>query len=370
MKDFYKKHKDDFKFAWEVELMVTDDNYTPLFGDTLPFDRLQDILNSVPVNDIPYVVEKYKGSGVRPYYIEGYDAGYEGEKVRSVFVKGIEIRTPISFTINDSVQSFATYYDKMQTAIEGEKLHLTCFGNHPFQPAFKGERGRRSVIEWTSAEVATTTHGLVVNISLPDALEAKLDRQKLDIRFSYAAPTMVLFAGNTPFRNGELWKPDGRQAYSDRSYRRSFVRNTVYYRDEHHNRKEVTLFDMTNDLNMYRAFAALSLGIILSDEEVPVIPDRFSKENIRRVTKHGYDAQLMNRHFEEAAAETVAHRVLDLVSTALKQHGFDTAMVNPLWKQVEEKEMPAHRTIQAYNEGGSIQSVLKSRSQLIRLTRE
>jgi hypothetical protein len=317
------------------------------------------------VDDIPYLIEKYTGSGLRPYYVEGYDAGYEGDKVRSVTVKGIEIRTPVTFSINDSVNSFAGYYNKMQEVMERHDLHLTCFGNHPFQPAFKGNRGRRDVIDWASAETAMTTHGLVINISLPDKLEEKLDREKLNNRFSYAAPTMVLFAGNTPFRKGELWKPDGRQAFSDRSYRRSFVRNTVYYRDEHHHRKEVTLFDMTNNLSLFKAYEALSLGIILSDRDVPVIPDRFSKENLRRVTKEGYDAKFMNRHFEEVAAEVVARDVLDMCSKSLAHYGFDENTLAPLWNMVQARRMPAHDTIDAYHAGGSIQSVLKARSRLI-----
>ena len=365
MNDIYAKHADQFKFGWEVELMITDDGFTPLFGDNLPFERTQQILNMVEVNELSYLKEKYAGSGLRPYYVEGYDAGYENDTVRSVIVKGIEIRTPISFSIEDAVASFENYYAKMQQVMTGEGLHLSCFGNHPFQPPFKGERGQRGLINWASAEVAMTTHGLVINISLPDDLEARLDRERLNNRFSFAAPAMVLFAGNTPFKNGELWNPDGQQGFSERSYRRSFVRDTVYYRDDQNHRKEVTLFDMTNDLSLYAAYAALSLGIILSEEDVPVIPDRFSKENVRQVAKLGYKAGLINRYFEPLRPEAVGDQVLTMSAKALACHGFNEELLNPLWNNLERRELPAQQIVNAYHTGESIQSILKDRSQLI-----
>ena len=368
MNDIYATSAKEFKFGWEVELMITDEDFMPLFGQNLPFEKLQGIIDSVQVENLPYLKEKYKGSGLRPYYVEGYDAGYEGDKVRGVVVKGIEIRTPIAFSISDSVASFENFYNKMQKVMHNHKLRMTCFGNHPFQPVFKGERGERNLMNWASAEVAMTTHGLVINISLPDALESRLDREKLNNRFSFAAPAMVLLAGNTPFKDGTLWKHDGRQAFSERSYRRSFVRDTVYYRDDQHHRKEVTLFDMTNDLLMYAAYAALSLGIILSEADAPVIPDRFSKENIRRVIRMGYDTQLMNRYFEPMLPEFVVEETLTLCSEALKRHGFDVATLNPLWNLLKQRRMPAHGTIDAYDRnGGSIQAVLRDRSTLLPL---
>lgn len=367
MTDFYKANQDKFKFGWEVELMVTDQNYNPLFGDAIPFEFIQDTLNTVQVNEISYLKEKYEGSGLFPYYVEGYDAGYENDKVRNVTVKGIEIRTPIDFSIEDSVESFRSYYDKMQEAVEAKGLHLTCFGNHPFQPAFKGERAKRSLIDWTSAETAMTTHGLVINISLPDELENKLNREQLINRFAYAAPTMILFAGNTPFRKGELWKPEGQQGYSDRSYRRSFVRDTVYFRDDQNNRKEVTLFDMTNDLNMYAAYAALSLGIILSDKELPYIPDRFSKENVSRVSRFGYQSALLDRHFDTMSPADVAETVLTFCAESLTKYGFNAQLLQPLWVLLNKRELPAETTLREYSQSGSIKSILKSRTQLIRM---
>lgn len=367
MNDFYAKSADHFKYGWEVELMVTNKEFTPLYGDNIPFDSLHEVLASVPVDDIGYLKEKYVGSGLRPYYIEGYDAGYDGSKVRNVHVKGIEIRTPVTFSIEESVRVFEDYYTRMNQVMEKMGLHLSCFGTHPFQPAFKGERGRRSVIDWASAETAMTTHGLVINISLPDAMEATLDRDALNNRFSYASPAMVLFSANTPFKDGALWQPGGQQAFSERSFRRSFTRNTVYYRDDQHHRKEITLFDMTNNLSLYSAYAALSLGIILSEEQLPVIPDRFSKENIRRVTLQGYEATLMDRHFLPMKAEDVAHRVLSMCTASLVKHGFKESLLAPLWAQLERKETPAHRIIAEFNKSKSIQSVLENRSQLVRM---
>jgi hypothetical protein len=365
MTDFYRSNNDKFKFGWEVELMVTDNDYNPLFGNSIPFNTIQDTINTVQVNEISYLKEKYKGSGLYPYYVEGYDSGYENNRVRDVTVKGIEIRTPIEFSIEDSIKSFNDYFYKIQNVVESKGQHLSCFGNHPFEPAFVGDRGQRDLINWTSAETAMTTHGLVINISLPDELEAKLNRETLINRFSYAAPTMILFAGNTPFRDGVLWRPNGIQGYSDRSYRRSFVRDTIYFRDDQNYRKEITLFDMTNDLNMYAAYAALSLGIILSNKELPFIPDRFSKENVSRISRFGYNTALIDRHFNEMMPEKIAETVLNMCEQSLEEYGFDTGLLNPLWKILNLRELPAHETIRQYQKTGSIQSILKDRTKLI-----
>lgn len=366
MNRFYEDHSKEFKFGWEVEIMLTDNNYTPLFGDNLPFSLVQDVLSSIKTEEFTYLKEKYIGSGLTPYYIEGYDAELVNNTVRNVIVKGIEIRTPISFSIEESISLFEYYYNKAAISMEKKGLRLSCFGNHPFQPAFKGDRGNRSVIGWASAEVAMTTHGLVINISLPDDLEIHLDRESLNNRFAFSAPAMVLLAGNTPFRLGELWRPHGDPAISDRSYRRSFVRNTVYYRDDQHYRKEVTLFDMNNDLSLYSAYAAMSLGIILSFEELPVIPDRFSKENVRRVALHGYDAQLVDRHFDSLSPAEVAEKTLSVSARALTRHGFSEALLNPLWRLLSARKTPAEALIRSHENGASLISLIKSKSTLIR----
>jgi len=366
MTNFFKEHADRFKFGWEAELMITDKDFNPLFGESMPFERLRDTLIAMPVQDVDYLYEKYTGSGLRPYYIEGYDADYDQDKTTRLDVKGVEIRTPIAFSIDDSVGSFETLYLDLQKKLRAQELELCCFGNHPFQKAYKGERGHRDVIGWASAEVAMTTQGLAINISLPDAMEAKLNREALNLRFSYAAPVMVLLAANTPFRKGELWKPAGRQAYSDRSYRRTFVRNTIYYRDDQHHRKEVTLFDMTNDLSMHAAYAALSLGIILSDAEVPVVPDRFSKENVRQAALWGYDATFIDRHFDAYRPQDVAKNVLNFAGQALDRHGFGAHYLEPLWRLAEGRKVQAQNTVDAFYTLGSIQDVLRSRTDLIK----
>ncbi|SCX35130.1 glutamate-cysteine ligase family protein [Agrobacterium rosae] len=365
MTTFFKDHADKFKFGWEAELMITDNNFNPLFGDTMPFGVLRDTLSAMPVPDIDYLLEKYVGSGLRPYYIEGYDADYYEDRTTRLDVKGVEIRTPITFSIEDSVRSFETLYKDLQKRLRLLDLEVCCFGNHPFQKAYIGARGHRDIIGWASAEVAMTTQGLAINISLPDALEVDLDREALNLRFSYAAPVMVLLAANTPFRKGELWRPSGRQAYSDRSYRRTFVRNTIYYRDDQHHRKEITLFDMTNDLAMHVAYAALSLGIVLSKEPVPVVPDRFSKENVRQAALLGYDAVFIDRHFDVSAPQDVASRVLTLAGVALEHHGFGAHYLAPLWRLVEAREVQAQNTLDAFHELGSIQGVLRSRANLL-----
>ncbi|MCO8310853.1 MULTISPECIES: glutamate-cysteine ligase family protein [Pseudomonas] len=365
MSTFYELNSDKFKFGWEAEVMVTDHDYNPLFGDKMPFEILRDSVNSITNESADYLVEKYTGSGQGPYYLEGYDTETSGKVASRVDVKGVEIRTPIDFSIEQSVQSFERLYNSLQAKVSKAGLRLCCHGNHPFQPAYVGEKGERDLIGWSSAEVAMTTQGLAINISMPDDRENALDRLALDLRFSYAAPVMVILAANTPFRLGELWTPMGVQAHSERSYRRTFTRNTIYYRDDQHHRKEITLFDATNDLRMHAAYAALSLGIILSDAEFPILPDRFSKENIRRVAQFGYDAVLVDRNFGEFNPADAVSMVLGAAAAALTRNGFNADLLNPLWALRDQRITQAQRTVERYLQLGSIQNVLRENSELV-----
>ncbi len=363
---FFTQHKEEFKFGWEVELMVTDSNFTPLFGKTLPFEKVMRIISSLDLPVIDYLEAKYVGSGQNCCYVEGFETKVSNDLVKSVDVKGIEIRTPISFSIPDSVNQFEQCYLKVHKGFQLHELEITCFGNHPFQPHYSGPRLKRSIVDWASAEVAMTTHGLAINISLPERLEKKLNREKLECRFSYAAPIMVLFSADTPFRMGQPWKYGNNICFSERSYRRSFTRNTFYLRNHENYRKEITLFDMTNELNRYLAYASLSLGIILSNRDFPVIPEHFSRENVRRVAVNGYGATLVDRNFATLYPSQVAREVLSACCESLQEYNFDSCYLDILWDDLDKELIPAQSTLEKFEKSNSIQEILRQRSNLIK----
>ncbi|WP_445491540.1 glutamate-cysteine ligase family protein [Niallia sp. 03133] len=361
---FFEKNDNEFKMGLEVELMLTDKSYTPLHVSDLPFDKMKNVLENTEGSSLEYLVTKYPGANSRPYYLEGYDFVNKSGEFTSLDVKGIEISTPIAFTISDLMDSFQVLYKNIQTSCLTEGMNCVCFGTHPAKLDYEGPRGVRGIQEWASAEVAMTTFGIHVNASLPLSLEKKLNREELHYRFNYVSPAFVLFSANTPFRHGEVWDLGNTIGKSDRSYRRTFTRDTLYFRDDQNYRKEVTLFDMTNSLELIQAYTALTLGIMLDETPFPYLPDTFSKHNIQEVSKFGYKANLVNRQFQKFKPEALAEDVLLRAAKSLDKYSLGSHYLQPLNELLKARKVPADFMLSDFNKQKDVKELFKSYSHL------
>lgn len=333
--------RDTFNYGLEYEVLVTDRDFNLLHWHDLPYEMLRDVLLSIDVPPLDYLKTKYPGSSRMPYYLEGYDITSSEGAFKTLQVKGIEIATPIYHNIDDLMQGLKHLYGIVQKRLQQFGYNTSCFGTYPVDFDYEGPRGQRSPAKWASAEVAMTTAGIHVNLSMPDKLEEQLDREATLLRFQYAAPVLALLSANTPFRRGKPWDLDGRIGKSDRTWRRSFTRSTLYFRDDQRFRKELTIFDITNNPRLIAGYTAICMGLLLDTTEFPIVTQSISHENVRRVAQFGYSAQLIDRNFYPFDLDHMVDDVLSRALKGLESVGIDTSHLTPLFQLAAARRTPA-----------------------------
>lgn len=355
---------DTFKMGLELELMLTDEHFNALHADSIPFSLGKKVIANTEAEHLDYLMIKYPGSAQLPYYCEGYDLFDNSGQFTDLDVKGIEISTPIAFSFPELIEHVQHYYKNIEESLRAENLRPVCFGTHPVDLDYEGQRGTRSVESWTAAEVAMTTFGIHVNLSMPLALEKNLDRENLYYKFNYAAPALVALSANTPLRRGKPWMVGSVIGKSERSFRRTFVRNVLYFRDDQNFRKEVTPFDMTHRLDLIAAYTAVCLGLMLDPSPFPWMPDTFAQMNIREVAKFGYAASISDRHFRYSPCADVVHDVLARATNGLESNGLDSAWIAPLVAMADIKRCPADDVIDELQSGTTLSEIFRHRSML------
>jgi hypothetical protein len=350
-----------FHFGLEFETILTDDGFRPLSHEELSFERLRDLVKATDMPSYDYLHLKYPGSDRRNYYLEGYDFTDDAGAFDGLDVKGVEITTPVADSIDECLRELTKLYGVLADVLHREGLRCSCYGTFPGDD-YAGRQGVRDEIAWPAAEVAMTTFGIHVNISLPDRLEADLDRRRVRFAFEYFAPALVALSGDTPVRP----RPDSDdpQFVSERSYRRSFTRRPMYFRDDQHYRKEITLFDMTNSLPLIGGYLAVCLGLLLDDQDVPFLPPSFADANVRAVAQHGYTATILDRRFRSTPVAELVDQAVERAAKALASHGMSTNPLEPLGELATARRSPADDTIARWRADPSMASLLRARAQL------
>ncbi|WP_189165862.1 glutamate-cysteine ligase family protein [Sphaerisporangium melleum] len=333
----------------EFEYQLVSADGRPQHWKELSFPLLKDVIarSDAPSND--YMAVKYPGSDRRSFYLEGYDLTDQHGEIVDLHVKGIEISTPIASDVYEQQEHLVRHYGQMQSLLAEVGLRGSAYGAHRSREEYRGPRGGRGVEGWSAAETAMMTWGIHVNVSFPDDVEARLDRDRLRAKFDWFGPALVLLSANTPVRGDGPWTVDGVVGKSERSYRRSFTRRPMYFRDDQHNRKEVTCFDVTNRLDLIRGYSALVTGLMLEEGEFEYVAGPFADHNMRLAGLHGYRAPLLDRHFQPVNAGALVDNALDRAAKGLAGQGLDDEALAALRTLAAERRCPADDTLDAWH---------------------
>lgn len=339
---------DAYRMGIEFEYQLVSAEGRPQHWKDLSFPLLKDVIakSNAPSND--YMAVKYPGSDQRSFYLEGYDLTDDGGEVLDLHVKGIEISTPIAADVYEQQEYLVQHYEEMQGLLAEAGLRGSAYGAHRSREEYEGPRGGRGVEGWAAAETAMMTWGIHVNVSFPDAVEARLDRDYLHAKLDWFAPALILLSANTPVRGEGPWTVDGVAGKSERSYRRSFTRRPMYFRDDQHHRKEVTCFDITNRLDLIRGYSALVAGLMLEGGEIEYVASPFADHNMRLASLHGYQAPLLNRHFQPVDTGALVDDALDRAAKGLAGQGLDDVALDALRHLAAERRCPADDTLDAW----------------------
>ncbi|MFE9552325.1 glutamate-cysteine ligase family protein [Streptomyces sp. NPDC006692] len=337
-----------YRMGIEFEYQLVDADGQPQHWKDLSFPVLKDVIakSNAPSND--YMAVKYPGSNQRSFYLEGYDLTDERGEITDLHVKGIEISTPVATDVYEQQEYLVQHYEEMQTLLAEVGLRGSAYGAHRSTEEYRGPRGGRGVEGWAAAETAMMTWGIHVNVSFPEAVEAGLDRDYLHAKFDWFGPALILLSANTPVRGEGPWTVDGVVGKSERSYRRSFTRRPLYFRDDQYFRKEVTCIDITNRLDLVRGYTALVSGLMLEKGEFEHVASPFADQNMRQAAIHGYQAPLIDRHFQPVDAGALVDDALDRAAKGLADQGLDTSALDALRDLADRRRCPADDTLDTW----------------------
>lgn len=355
---------DDYRMGVEFEYQVTAADGTPRHWRELSFPVLKEVIakSHAPSND--YMAVKYPGSDRRSFYLEGYDLTDTAGAITDLHVKGIEISTPIAQDVFEQQAYLVQHYQEMQALLAEIGLRGSAYGAHLSQEEYRGPRGDRSVEGWAAAETAMMTWGIHVNVSFPESVEAGLDREYLRAKFDWFGPALVLLSANTPVRGQGPWTVEGTVGRSERSWRRSFTRRPLYFRDDQYFRKEVTCFDITNRLDLVRGYSAVVAGLMLEQGEIPYVAAPFADENMRRAALHGYQAPLIDRHFTAVDAGALVDDCLDRAAKGLASQGLDPSALDALRALAQRRRCPADDTLELWHAAPDWSAFLAAQAEL------
>jgi gamma-glutamyl:cysteine ligase YbdK (ATP-grasp superfamily) len=335
------------------------------------FADFQQIIDQLPIYPNDNLQLRVGDAGIRQkrWYIEGFERFDDSENVIDCAVKGIEIRTTIHNSIQETINELTTSFQLLREIAGqyGFTPVLTSFNPYtsvfePQPPLNEYEIKQLQIHpDDNTAYIYMVTYGPDLNLSVADLPLEKL----IDIgqKLTYYSPYLVPFSYSSPFYNGQLW--DG---LSVRTFTRTGRRSAtlVFVAQEEQLIKSIPLltkvaripaevgriefkaFDTCDDFSIYAGLLALLKGLILDESlsERATIPDT----NLHQISaKRGFDDEdIFNK----------ATHVLQAAEVAL-QDDPDRHLLQPLQEMLTQRQTRSHELIKIFQNLSSIEATLK-----------
>lgn len=361
-----------FKFGIEHEVAFL--NFQGKFADfscTKAGDFKQ-IINQLPVYETDYQHLRVGDAGikVKRWYIEGFERYLDSEKVIEHIPKGIEIRTSVHSSIQDTINELTQSFNLL-TEIAGKYGFLpVLISFNPYQNIFTPQPPLNDYElkilhlspEKETAHIPMLTYGPDLNISYTGLSTEQI----IDIgqKLTYYSPYIVPFSYSSPFYQGDLWS-----GLSVRTFMRTGKRPaTMVFLGEHHKiikshpsltkkaripqevgRIEFKAFDSCDDFTIYAGLLALLKGLILDQNLTgrALVPD---------ANLHQISAQ---QGLENPEIFATAETILNMVKLSLAKDS-DRELLAPLERILQTKKTKAHQLISDFQNLGSITKVLQN----------
>jgi gamma-glutamyl:cysteine ligase YbdK (ATP-grasp superfamily) len=321
-------------------------------------------------NDYPQLRVGDAGIKQKRWYIEGFERFADSDEVIDCIPKGIEIRTTIHSDIQSTLTELSASFRLLrEVAAEfGFTAVLTSF--NPYNQVFEPQpplndyeiRYLQSYPDEQTANIYMVTYGPDLNISMEGLSTEKL----IDIgrKLTYYSPYIVPFSYSSPFFNGGLWS-----GLSVRTFLRTGKRPAAIVFVENQaelinsvpaltkiaripaevGRIEFKAFDSCDDFSLYAALLALLKGLIL-DETL------LGRANVPDSALHQISAK---DGFGNEDIYTKAAEVLQAAELVL-EYDPDVKYLQPLKTLLANKQTRSHQLIEAFQNFGSIETVLRT----------
>jgi len=345
---------DKFGFGLETEFLLLDkQSQAPLFCHDLNFEQLLDLLDAIPVADF-----STDGFNIKPlhrlaspYLVEGYYLTDSEMKPLSLLAKGVEVRTPIAATIEQSVSDLKTLYARLQSAVSTIGYDTAIISHHPLVSKFDAPPNYTRHDYWQWALTAMTTMGPDVNISVPTELAEQIDLDALHEKINYYMPSIVAMSLASPIVDGDLWRVRGKIGKSMRTYRRSLWAPLYYIHKEPALRFEFKGFEMATCLNDYKAFFLLCLPLLLDHSLEGKASDATRMYDLGQIAANGVEPYFVR---ERAIA------IMESAEKIAREYGFDRSPLDAFWSRLTSGRLPADDLVDLFVSTGSIPQMMSN----------
>lgn len=335
--------QDSFRFGLEAEFMLASGEFRPLWYKDVTFSKLDSIFESISLEGIPSLEglsPEPPHKKLMPFIVEGYgipDANFE---IHDAYPKGIEIRTPVCTSIDETLSVYEELYERVKTALTPHDLVPVAISHHPVESKFSGPQNKRRHDFWLWAMEVMTTYGPDINVSFPKAISDELfsDLEDLNAKVNYYAPAMAAISLSSPFLNGGPWK-----GKSYRTHRRSIVAPAIELHEDENFRIEFKVFEMTRHVEDFHAYFLLTLALFLDKGLKGRQGTQDRIYDLGAVAKQGIEAEGMKSRISELYLRAPA---------ILKAHGFNPSALERLETRIERNQTPADEMLSLYKDQG------------------
>jgi hypothetical protein len=339
---------DEAKFGIEAEYaLIRPDGRFADFTNTQYCD-VRPIIDALPDYRHPELRVGDAGIRVKNWYVEGDERFDEYGRSTGMTFKGIEIRTPVSPTIDESMATLKNLRSMLAAELRARAWSLATIGFNPctasYEPAYADwEREfHASHLAHCLPEISTLSYGPDLNFSRNGASPQEV--LETVRRLTYYSPYIVPFSFSSPFVGGGLWK-----GLSYRTYRRTGPRPAAlaHLSGPHahplvkeadpasqHLRIEFKAFDMVDDDRLLGELFHLVLGMSLADRgELPGRADAPDRQLHQKVAESAFD---------DDEVHEMAGRIVAVAKDALRASGCgeDLALLEEM---LATRRTPAHR---------------------------
>jgi hypothetical protein len=348
---------EQMKFGMEAEYgLIRPDGRFADFTNT-DYAEVRSLLEALP--DYGHAELRVGDAGIRAknWYVEGDERFDELGRPAGFAFKGVEIRTPIFETIEESVTSLRELRSMLVAEIETAGWSIVSVAFNPctvsYEPEYTSWERRLQArhIGNSMPQISTLSYGPDLNFSRSsDSPEAVVESVR---RLTYYSPYIVPFSFSSPYFAGVPW-----EGLSYRTYMRTGPRPAAlaHLADGHihplvkeadpvsqHLRIEFKAFDMVSDDRLLGELFYLVLGITLAnDVDLPGAANEADRQLHRKVAVSGFD---------DAAVHEEARRIVSLAQGALRSKGCGQNFLL-LEEMLDTRQTPAHAMRERFKRTG------------------
>lgn len=349
-----------FRFGIEAEYLLVDaKTYEPLWHRDLSFSVLNEALEKIPLDHLPSMEGldlEPPHKKLMPFVVEGYHIPNENFEMIDIKPKGVEIRTPITNSLEECLSVFSDLQERLQKGLLDYGYRPVALSHHPIESTFQGAQNKRRHDYWQWAMEVMTTYGPDINVSMPSELSQKLDTNDLEAKINYYGPALTALSVASPFLNGETWKIRGQIGKSFRTYRRSVIAPPIEIHPHEGNRLEFKVFEMSTRIEDFRNYFLLFLALLLDEGLKGRASNHTRIYDLGLVARYGLEAPEVFERAEE---------ILQRAPLVLTSWGFDPRSLASMNERLIQRRSPAEDLIENFEKHHEITKIMKDLSVFI-----